>query len=62
MKEILLKAKKTVGVEQNYEAQLCALISEKTGVFMDHKILKYSGRQFTAHEIYDRVKAEVLGG
>ncbi len=62
VKEILLKAKKKVGVEQNNEAQLCALISEKTGVFMDHKILKYSGRQFTAHEIYDRVKAEVLGG
>lgn len=40
----------------NSEAQLCALITEKTGIFMHDKILKYSGRQFTAHELYDLTK------
>jgi 2-oxoglutarate ferredoxin oxidoreductase subunit alpha len=57
--EILRACKITIGVEMNNEAQLCALISEKTGYFVHHKILKYSGRQFTAHELYDRTK-EVL--
>jgi 2-oxoglutarate ferredoxin oxidoreductase subunit alpha len=54
--KILKKAKRVIGVEQNSEAQLCALIREKTGYLIDEKILKYSGRQFTAHEIYDRTK------
>lgn len=52
--EILRGCKKTIGVEQNGEGQLCALIAEKTGYFVDDKILKYSGRQFTAHEILNR--------
>lgn len=54
--EILRTCKFTVGVEMNSEAQMCALITEKTGYFVDGKILKYTGRQFTAHEIYDRAK------
>jgi 2-oxoglutarate ferredoxin oxidoreductase subunit alpha len=59
--EILGKAKRVVGVEQNGEAQLCALIREKTGYLIKDKILKYSGRQFTAHEIYDKTKALLAG-
>jgi 2-oxoglutarate ferredoxin oxidoreductase subunit alpha len=54
--EILRSCKRTVGVEMNYEGQLCALIAEKTGYFVHDKILKYSGRQFTAHELYERVQ------
>jgi len=54
--KILRKAKRVIGVEQNGEAQLCALIREKTGYLIEEKILKYSGRQFTADEIYDRTK------
>jgi len=55
--ELLGKAKRVIGVEQNSEGQLCALIREKTGYLIEEKILKYSGRQFTAHEIYDKAKA-----
>ncbi len=54
--EILRGCQHPIGVEMNSEGQLCALITEKTGFFIHDKILKYSGRQFTAHEIYDRVK------
>lgn len=57
--DILKGCKKTVAVEMNATGQLCELIAQKTGYFVDEKILKYSGRQFTAHEIYDRVK-EIL--
>lgn len=54
--DILKGCKKTVAVEMNATGQLCELIAQKTGYFVDEKILKYSGRQFTAHEIHDRVK------
>jgi 2-oxoglutarate ferredoxin oxidoreductase subunit alpha len=53
---ILSNAKRVIGVEQNSEAQLCALIREKTGYLIEDKILKYSGRQFTADELYDKTK------
>lgn len=52
----LSAAKFKVGVEMNYEGQMCAYLAEKTGIFMDEKILKWSGRQFTAHELYDKTK------
>ncbi len=55
--EILAKSKHVIGIEQNSEAQLCALIREKTGFLINDKLLKYSGRQFTAHELLDKVKA-----
>ncbi|MCC6583610.1 MAG: 2-oxoacid:acceptor oxidoreductase subunit alpha, partial [Chitinophagales bacterium] len=57
VRAILSAAKFKVGVEMNYEGQMCAYIAEKTGIFMDEKILKWSGRQFTAHELYEKVKA-----
>ncbi len=52
--EILRASNRVVGVEMNGEGQLCSLIAEKTGFFINEKILKYSGRQFTAHELFDR--------
>lgn len=55
--EILRACKRTVGVEMNSEGQMCSLIAEKTGFFVHDKILKYSGRQFTAHELFDRTLA-----
>lgn len=57
VKDILSRSKFKVGVEMNYEGQMCAYIAEKTGIFMDQKILKYSGRQFTAHELYEKTKS-----
>lgn len=56
VRELLSRSKFKVGVEMNYEGQMCSVISEKTGIFMDEKILKWSGRQFTAHELYEKVK------
>lgn len=56
VRDILAKARVKVGVEMNYDGQMCAVISEKTGINMDAKILKWSGRQFTAHELYGKAK------
>lgn len=57
IRDILSKSKFKVGVEMNHDGQMCSYIVEKTGIFMDEKILKWSGRQFTAHELYEKVKA-----
>ena len=57
--KIIETSKKTVIVENNKTAQLASLIREKTGKEIEHKILKYDGRQFFPTEIYQRVK-EVL--
>ena len=57
--KIIETSKKTVIVENNKTAQLASLIKEKTGKEIEHKILKYDGRQFFPTEIYQRVK-EVL--
>ena len=53
-------AKKVVNVEQNYTGQLAKLIRQTTGIAMYKSILKYDGRQISGHEIYTRVKSEVL--
>jgi len=57
--KIIEASKRTVIVENNKTAQLASLIREKTGKQIEHKILKYDGRQFFPTEIYQRVK-EVL--
>ncbi len=57
--KIIEASKRTVIVENNKTAQLASLIKEKTGKEIEHKILKYDGRQFFPTEIYQRVK-EVL--
>lgn len=53
-------AKKLVNVEMNYKGQLARLIRQETGIFMDHSILNYDGRQMCANLVYKRVKREVL--
>lgn len=54
--EIMKNSKRVIDVEMNGEAQLASLIAEKTGHLIKDRILKYSGRQFTAHELYDLTK------
>lgn len=49
--EFLTKAKKTVLVEMNYTAQLGGVIREKTGIAMDHKVLKWTGRSISRDEV-----------
>jgi len=53
---IIRASKRTVIVENNKTAHLASLIREKTGKEIEHKILKYDGRQFFPTEIYQRVK------
>lgn len=55
----LLKGKNLVAFENNYTAQLAALISKKTGIMIEEKFLKYDGRPFFTEEILEYVK-EVL--
>jgi 2-oxoglutarate ferredoxin oxidoreductase subunit alpha len=54
---ILRNARLTVLIENNYSAQLGALISEQTGVALDHHVLKYDGRPFSRNEIVEGVRA-----
>lgn len=54
---VIKASQKTVIVENNKTAQMAGLIREKTGEEIEHKILKYDGRQFYPNEIYQMVKA-----
>ncbi|HDJ83641.1 MAG TPA: 2-oxoacid:acceptor oxidoreductase subunit alpha [Desulfurococcaceae archaeon] len=49
--EVLEKARKVVVVENNYQAQLAMLIREYTGFFIEHRIVKYDGRQFNPYQL-----------
>ncbi|MEM2131195.1 MAG: 2-oxoacid:acceptor oxidoreductase subunit alpha [Candidatus Woesearchaeota archaeon] len=54
---ILSKAKKTLIVEGNSEAQMRGLIREKTGFYIENALLKYDGRPFDPEEIYEKAKS-----
>jgi 2-oxoglutarate/2-oxoacid ferredoxin oxidoreductase subunit alpha len=54
---ILRAARQTVLIENNYTAQLGELISQETGVMLDHHVLKYDGRPFSRNEIIEGVTA-----
>ncbi|HVH64686.1 MAG TPA: hypothetical protein VM674_01525, partial [Candidatus Acidoferrum sp.] len=56
---ILRDARQTVLIENNYSAQLGALIAEHTGIVLDHHVLKYDGRPFSRNEIVEGVRAAV---
>lgn len=47
----ILSKKKLILVENNSTGQLGGLIAEKTGIFIDNKILRYDGRPFLADEL-----------
>lgn len=57
--QIMGKAKKVAVLENNKEGQLASLITEKTGLFPDYKLLKYDGRPFFPEEIVKSIK-EIL--
>src|ERR1700736_5509240 len=54
---ILRNARLTVLIENNYSAQLGSVISEQTGVVLDHHVLKYDGRPFSRNEIVEGVRS-----
>lgn len=49
--DILGEAKRVIGVEQNYGAQLAGLIRQETGIQLKENILKYDGRPFSPNYI-----------
>jgi 2-oxoglutarate/2-oxoacid ferredoxin oxidoreductase subunit alpha len=54
-----LKGKKLIVVENNKTSQLSDLIAKETGRVVDHKILKYDGRQFNPEDL-SRALREVM--
>src|SRR6266700_2640156 len=57
----LAKAKRRVGVEMNFGAQLAGIVRERTGIEMTHFIQKYNGRPMSNTELYDAVQAILRG-
>ncbi len=53
-------ADKIINIEGNATGQLKDIIREQTGVNCVQSILKYDGRAFSAQELYNRIKGEVL--
>jgi len=53
MATALGKASKKIMVEGNYSGQLAGIIREKTGIQMDHLILKWNGRPMSVDEVYN---------
>ena len=61
VKELLSRAKKVVGVEMNYSAQLVGILRERTCIPVDQLVVKYNGRPMSCEEIYDAVKLIAQG-
>ncbi|HEX2013906.1 MAG TPA: 2-oxoacid:ferredoxin oxidoreductase subunit alpha [Nitrososphaera sp.] len=49
-------AKKVIGIEMNYSAQLGMLLRQNTGRDYDYRIVKYNGRPMSLEEVYNAVK------
>jgi 2-oxoglutarate/2-oxoacid ferredoxin oxidoreductase subunit alpha len=56
VKKVLAHAKHIIDVEANYTGQLANLITEKTGIKIKDRLLKYDGRQIFPEEIVDKIK------
>jgi 2-oxoglutarate ferredoxin oxidoreductase subunit alpha len=54
--KVLSKAKRIVGVEMNYSAQLIGIVRERTCIPIEQFVLKYNGRPMSSEEIYEAVK------
>ena len=53
---VLSKAKKIVGVEQNYSGQLIGIVRERTCIPVEQMVVKYNGRPMSSEELYDAIK------
>jgi len=54
--KVLSKAKKVVGLEMNYSAQLIGILRERTCIPVKQVVVKYNGRPMSAEEVYDALK------
>ena len=59
VRERLSKAKLAIDIEQNYSAQMAAVIAEKTQIRIGNRIVKFNGRPISQDEIYDSVRQVV---
>ena len=53
---LLSKAKRIVGVEMNYSAQLIGVVRERTCIPIEQLVVKYNGRPMSSEEIYGALK------
>lgn len=58
VQKYLQSTKKVVGIECNYQGQMCELIHAKTGIEIKNRLLKYDGRQFLFDEIVDYINKQ----
>jgi 2-oxoglutarate ferredoxin oxidoreductase subunit alpha len=56
VRERLSEAKLVIDIEQNYSAQMAAVIAEKTQINIKHRVVKFNGRPISCNEIYDSVR------
>lgn len=54
--KVLSKAKKIVGIEMNYTAQLIGVTREMTCIPIEQLVVKYNGRPMSSEEIYEALK------
>jgi 2-oxoglutarate ferredoxin oxidoreductase subunit alpha len=57
---VLGKARRVVGIENNYTGQLALVIRMMTGIHITTQLLKYDGRPFSGDEIAHKVREGVL--
>lgn len=58
---ILAKARRRIGIEMNFSAQLGGLVRERTGIEMTHSIVKYNGRSMSSTEVREALLAILHG-
>ena len=56
VKEKLSGAKLVIDIEQNYSAQMAAVIAEKTLFEIKNKVVKFNGRPISQDEVYNAVR------
>lgn len=59
IREKARNAKTIINIEQNATGQLASVISEVTGIFCHHSILKYDGRPMGSQFIFEKVRGKV---
>jgi len=60
LKKMAEKAKSVIDIEQNATAQLDGLMRQEALLPSSKRLLKYDGRAWSADEVYDRIRKEVL--
>jgi len=60
LKKMAEKAKSVIDIEQNATAQLDGLMRQEALLPSSKRLLKYDGRAWSADEVYNRIRREVL--